>query len=384
MSTTRTSQNRVMHSSWKNSHAGKKLWRRQAGPSATWIAGSITYARRLYQGSASRCNEMSHVFLSCELFRIGVFGTVANSCRRRRSERQQNAGQFGFAAAILQRFRKDLYAPFSYCLSRSACEQRHRRPQRAAATAAPSGLTIEQLIDIKHPSTPHGPPMASTSSFTWDRAGVSDALCVGPRRYGRRIEAAEQPTDARRRALAGRHASRDRALDFERRRGRTASAMSGRGGRGGRGGTSGPSELWVRTVAGGQEKRLVVAGLRHRRRRRGRRTARTSSSPSAAERSATSRRPQYSGIKIIYTITENSQGKRWSFAALARASGCRGENVSALPGGGGFGGRRWLDARHFLVERTSSDFKRRTTSVVDIETGQSKVLHEDVERSSGA
>ena len=51
----------------------------------------------------------------------------------------------------------------------------------------------------------------------------------------------------------------------------------------------------------------------------------------------------------------------------------------ALGPGGGFGGRRWLDARHFLVERTSPDFKRRTTSLVDIAGGEPKVLHEDVE-----
>src|SRR5581483_9893114 len=56
-----------------------------------------------------------------------------------------------------------------------------------------------------------------------------------------------------------------------------------------------------------------------------------------------------------------------------------GGDAKELSTGGGFGGRRWLDARHFLVDRTSSDFKRRTTSVVDVETGQSKVLHEDVE-----
>src|SRR5258708_29192351 len=45
---------------------------------------------------------------------------------------------------------------------------------------------------------------------------------------------------------------------------------------------------------------------------------------------------------------------------------------------GGFGGRRWLDARHFLVDRTSPDFKRRTTSLVDVGGGEPKVLHEDV------
>src|SRR6185369_6001587 len=53
--------------------------------------------------------------------------------------------------------------------------------------------------------------------------------------------------------------------------------------------------------------------------------------------------------------------------------------AKALDGGGGFGGRRWLDPRHFLAERTSPDFKRRTMSIVDITTGASRVLHEDVE-----
>ena len=148
---------------------------------------------------------------------------------------------------------------------------------------------------------------------------------------------------------------------------------------------AGPSELWVRTVAGGQEKRLVsqdsgIGGVGW--------------SPDGAYVVFTAgagtirheQTPQYSGSKIIYTITENVPGTTMvvsaSAASAPRASGAplAGESVArALPGGGGFGGRRWLDARHFLVDRTSTDFKRRTTSVVDIETGQSKVLHEDVE-----
>src|SRR5207249_2243799 len=46
---------------------------------------------------------------------------------------------------------------------------------------------------------------------------------------------------------------------------------------------------------------------------------------------------------------------------------------------GGGGGRRWLDAHRFLVDRTSPDFKHRTTAVVDIAGGAPKTLHEDVE-----
>ncbi len=52
--------------------------------------------------------------------------------------------------------------------------------------------------------------------------------------------------------------------------------------------------------------------------------------------------------------------------------------MKTLGSGGGFGGRRWLDAAHFLVDRTSPDFKKRTTSVVAIAGGEPKVLHEEV------
>ena len=41
--------------------------------------------------------------------------------------------------------------------------------------------------------------------------------------------------------------------------------------------------------------------------------------------------------------------------------------------------RRWLDARHFVVDRTSPDFKRRISTLVDIAGGEPKVLHEVVE-----
>ena len=50
--------------------------------------------------------------------------------------------------------------------------------------------------------------------------------------------------------------------------------------------------------------------------------------------------PDYSGAKIIYTITENAPG--------ADATSCRrrgGTPIAAAARGGGFGGRRWLDAR---------------------------------------
>ena len=46
---------------------------------------------------------------------------------------------------------------------------------------------------------------------------------------------------------------------------------------------------------------------------------------------------------------------------------------------GVFGGRRWIDAKRFVFDRTSADFKKRMTYVADVSGGEPRVLHEDVE-----
>jgi hypothetical protein len=84
--------------------------------------------------------------------------------------------------------------------------------------------------------------------------------------------------------------------------------------------------------------------------------------------------PPYSGSKIVYTINENVPGRTY----VVPSSGGAPRELAAASGGG-FGGRRWLDARHFLVDRTSPDFKRRTMSLVDTGGGAAKTLNEDVE-----
>jgi len=61
------------------------------------------------------------------------------------------------------------------------------------------------------------------------------------------------------------------------------------------------------------------------------------------------------------------------------AAGGNPTTLRATGGGGGGGGRRWLDSTRFVFDRTSPDFKRRTTYVADILGGEPKVLHEDVE-----
>src|SRR5262249_49251016 len=150
--------------------------------------------------------------------------------------------------------------------------------------------------------------------------------------------------------------------------GSTPATASGGGGRG-RGGAGG-SELFVRSLADGREN-LVVRADRHP-------IGALSWSPDGQTIVFNDlnppirheQTPDYSGVKIIYTITENVPGE----TSAVPAAGGTPTSLGVL---GGFGGRRWLDARHFLVDRTSTDFKRRTTSLVDVSGGTPNVLHED-------
>ncbi len=148
------------------------------------------------------------------------------------------------------------------------------------------------------------------------------------------------------------------------------SAPAGRGGRGGRGGGG---DVWVRTLSDGRETRVAsesggIGGI--------------SWSPDGAHLVFTvgagairhEQTPDYSGSKIIYTITENVPGRTH---VVASTGGDPTELTAAS--GAGFGGRRWLDPRHFLVDRTSPDFKRRTTTLIDITGGPARTINEDVE-----
>jgi dipeptidyl aminopeptidase/acylaminoacyl peptidase len=279
----------------------------------------------------------------------------------------------------------------------------------AAAIVAKSGapqpgsvhpLTIERLIDIKHPSNPVWSADGKHITFSWDRAGVTarfisdidgreprpvtdtPAGAAGtngvPSPDGTRVASVRAATSSggsgpssveSGRSSVGSGFSRTVGTDAPT---ATSSTGSGQGGRGGRGATaSGPSELWVRSVADGRETRIAamdtgIGGV--------------SWSPDGAYVLFTSgggairheQSPPYSGAKIIYTTTENQPGQTYSVAASGSAA------PIALPQGG-FGGRRWLDARHFVFDRTSPDYKRRTTFVADVAGGEPQVLHEDVE-----
>jgi len=278
---------------------------------------------------------------------------------------------------------------------------------------AAGGLTIDQLIDIRHPSSPMWSPDGRHVAFVWERAGVakiyvadaaiSGALAAAPRELGAagtQLNGAFWSTDGGALMVAkngdlwrvpidGSAASAvwttpaaetsivpspdGSRVAFVRSTDTASVATSAPAGRGGRGGRGVGGDLWVRALSDGRETRVAsesggIGGI--------------SWSPDGAHLVFTvgagairhEQTPDYSGSKIIYTITENVPGRTH---VVASTGGDSTELTAAS--GAGFGGRRWLDPRHFLVDRTSPDFKRRTTTLIDITGGPARTINEDVE-----
>jgi dipeptidyl aminopeptidase/acylaminoacyl peptidase len=283
--------------------------------------------------------------------------------------------------------------------------------------AAKSPLTIEQLIDIRHPSTPMWSPDARHVVFVWDRAGVSkvyasDLSTAAPRELsdagaslggafwskdGRALMVPKDgdlwrvPIDGSAAAAVWTTPQQELSIapspDVSRvafvrpMNPNTAPSPAGTGGRG-RCAATGGSELWTRSFTDGRESLVVRADDTM--------MSSVSWSPDGQALVYTyggstirhEQTPQYSGTKIIYTISENVPGKTMVVPAPSGAGAPLAQEKVApkeLAGGGGFGGRRWLDAHHFIADRTSPDFKRRTSTLVDIAGAEPRVVHEDVE-----
>jgi dipeptidyl aminopeptidase/acylaminoacyl peptidase len=268
-----------------------------------------------------------------------------------------------------------------------------RVPRAPARLAAASRLTIDDLVDIKHPSGPVWSRDSRQVAFMWERAGVAN-LYVVPADASRKPIALttdgepvsgvfwsadsttvcftrggtlmQVPADGSQPPRPVWSQAPGRGLAVSRDGTRVAylvggAEAAGRGGRGGRGATGAaaapqagsPTEIRVRSLATGSDQSVTIfdgpisalswtGDSEH---------LTFSSGGTPAQVIRHEQTPAYSGVKIIYTITENVPGTPGQ-SYIVDVSGGAPKAYSAGPAGG-FGGRganRWLDASHFLVE----------------------------------
>ena len=270
----------------------------------------------------------------------------------------------------------------------------------AAPSAAAAGrLTIDKLIDIKHPSAPVWSPDSKRVAFLWDRAGVTDLYVVNADGSGQPIKITKSegagPTgvswsaDSKMVLFTSGGAAMQVSADGGTPQAAPAPpAMPGRlatATRDGRrvayaeNGAAGSTDIHVRNADGsGDTKVATVAGV----------VSTLGWTPDGQRLTYATGggrgqqifhdvTPAYSGAKIIYRATENAPAAPTDTFSVPASGGTPVKYVAAGGGGRG-GGARWIDGTHLLADRTSPDFKRRTISIVNVATGESRVAHEDV------
>jgi dipeptidyl aminopeptidase/acylaminoacyl peptidase len=266
-------------------------------------------------------------------------------------------------------------------------------PQSSAQT---SKLTIEQLIDIKHPSNPVWSPDGKHVVFTWDRAGVANLFLANVVGRGQVVAVTSfsegQIDDA--------FWSRDSQTIFFPHNGvlwqvaisggppkpvwttptiESEMVPSPDGARvafvrhiaGVPDGDDHKSELVVRSLGDGSESVVAQDKVSIRR---------PIWSPDGASLAYTAgsktinhdETPDYSGKKIIYRIWEYAPGQIYA-AKIA------GGPPVAIGTPGEYGGLAWLDATHLVFDGESKDFKKYSIYSVDAADGQPHAIHEITE-----
>ncbi len=271
--------------------------------------------------------------------------------------------------------------------------------QRATPAVNAAGrLTIDKLIDIKHPSAPVWSRDSERVAFLWDRAGVTDLYLVT-------ADGASKPVQITRNnagdpAPNGIQWSADsQLLQFNlggqamqvaasggaarpamnaRPQGASPGMVTSRDGR--RQAYVAVTEIRVRNVDGSNEVKVAtvegtVTGLAWT---PGDERLTFTTGGGRGQRIFHDVTPAYSGEKILYRSTENAPGAppdNWVVLPSANST-----PTKFTTGGGRGGANRWLDGTHMLVDRTLPNFKGRTIAAVDVTTNESRVVHEDVKK----
>jgi dipeptidyl aminopeptidase/acylaminoacyl peptidase len=267
----------------------------------------------------------------------------------------------------------------------------------AQTAAAKSPLTIEQLIDIKHPSSPVWAPNGKHVAFIWDRAGVSNL-------YVASSDGNDQPVALTSFPEGGVNEffwSQDSQTIFFPRSGDLWEvAASGatpkpvwttptqeseivlspdgkrvafvRSNSGGDSENSRESELIVRSLADGTETAVTKDPVR---------ISDIIWSPdgnslayiAGAKVIHHDEAPSYSGAKIIYRTSEYRPGQIYAIRV-------GGDKPVAVGSPEEYGGLAWLDNTHLVFDHVSDNFKTYTIYVADASGGRQRTVYEITEK----
>jgi acetyl esterase/lipase len=269
------------------------------------------------------------------------------------------------------------------------------RPKPPGADEMSGRLTIDKLMDIKHPSAPVWSRDGKSVAFIWDRAGVANLFVVPA--DGSTAPTAVTSDGA---PVAGMFWSTDSKTIYFVREGRLMQA--------GADGVAPPRALWgigagAAPSPDGARLAYIIGGDRGG----GVPAVHVRALPDGADNvigsfgGATSvswrdastllvviggvgetifhdDAPGYSGAKILYRTVENAPATTPPQYAIVPAAGGEATrfSIAATPGTAGGRGGRWIDDSHVLFDRTVN-FKTRTIYVADVHTGQPIAVHED-------
>jgi dipeptidyl aminopeptidase/acylaminoacyl peptidase len=257
--------------------------------------------------------------------------------------------------------------------------------------ARPSKLTIEQLVEIKHPSNPVWSPDGKHVVFTWDRAGVANFYVADADGHGKPVALTSFPEGRVEEAFWGRESQ---TVYFPHDNHLWQASIGGGGGKpawtakgresdfavspdamrvafvrtsGADDGAAHKSELMVRALGDGSESVVAQDSVSINRpiwSPEGTSLAYTAGSKTINHDET----PAYSGKKIIYRIWEYIPGQIFAVKVA-------GGQPVAIGSPGEYGGLAWVDATHLVYDGESKDFKKYSIYVADVADGKPREIH---------